>query len=55
MGGGRSEAEADGVPPPPPLTCGNAGGKTSNEAMRLLKRRLPDIAFRTMLANTVQA
>src|SRR3954471_13532917 len=31
-----------------------ARGKTSNEAMRLLKRRLSDIVFRTMLADAAR-
>jgi transposase len=31
-----------------------ARGKTSNESMRLLKRRLSDIVFRTMLADAAQ-
>jgi transposase len=32
-----------------------ARGKTSNEAMRCLKRRLSDIVFRTMLADLAAA
>jgi len=31
-----------------------ARGKTSNEAMRLLKRRLSDIVFPTMLVDAAQ-